>query len=251
MGKRKLIYIFLTMLILFALILALGKSLLGDSDSAVFRIFELTSEGQHLYKQFAIVPETFRDKFEEEILESSNSSSLIKLKRNDDPIGNSFLILRKKDRDLFLRAYPIQIFDDHFESNINVFDSLTYLIDLDVFNKYLVDFELYEDKEIIEKYLQFLSLSNSVKRYVIIDSYLKIDSVIQQFPLVNKNELSKKGNKLVDPKLVSFNESRNKILCWFVNFGLVEFDFTFKDQKLVLVKSKKIGFLGNEYPTCC
>jgi hypothetical protein len=240
----------LVILILVCSILLI-RLFIGKHQSALYKVFEVKTDGYYLHKFLGLIPKEVQERYSEKLLGSSNGSEVIFLSDKSSPINTNFIVLHSGSKEAFIKAYPFELLKKGSASEIDLKNHVSHLIDVDVFNQYLKEFDITGKEEAIEKYCFFLSILEDCESYRIVKNLADIDTIITRHPLSNIEVLVGSGYSIIDLNSFEFEESEEVTYCWFVNHGLVKFNFTFEGGELIKVESTSLGYLGNEFPSCC
>lgn len=247
----KIIKVLSLIILIFVCSSLLFRFFVGEHQSTLYKIFETKTDGYYLYKFFGIIPKEIQERYLVEVLDSSGRSEVISLYDQSSPINTNFIILRSGSKERFIKAYPWTLFKEEFKNEINSKNYVSHLINLEVFNQYIEDYNITGRNEVERKYCYFLSIPDDTYSYRIVKKSADLDSIIAQFPLNNIEALVSSGYNILNLNSIVFEESEEMIYCWFINHGFVKFQFTFEGGKLIKVESTSLGYLGNEFPSCC
>lgn len=239
--------------VLLAVILILGWSIRlihGNTDLALYKIFEAKTKGYPIHKLLLIIPSEIEDRYPVEVLKSSGNSQLIRIHDSSSPISNNFFVLKKNSTEQFIKAYPWSIFNKKLQENIEHENHISYLINLDGFNQYLKDFEIRGKKNAVLTYFSFIADHDSTS-FRMVSSTNDLRSILLRYKIGNPEIPTIQEYELIKPESFKFRNLEGLYYCWFINKGLVQFHFEFENDRLTQVKSTILGYLGNEYPTCC
>ena len=229
----------------------LSSLFLSKSNSALYKIFELETDGYYLNKLLGLVPKDVKDRYSEQLLASSDGSELICISDRSSSINKNFIVLRNESKEYFIKAYPFKLLKKDSEREIDLNNYISHLIDLDVFNMYIQAYGITNEKDIIRKYCYFLSILEESDSYRIVNNRTDIDFILTQHPLDNTDALTSSRHDIIDLNSIGFEESQEEVYCWFVNHGFIKFKFAFEAGKLIKAEGIIVGYLGNEFPSCC
>jgi len=249
MGKiAKYISIAATVLILSILVF---RFIWGTPDSACFKIFSVEMRRNFLYKLIGFVPQSFAERYSQNVLSSYGNVEIINFVDVLSPIYTNHIVLKYDEKEDFLKAYPTSLLSSKYSQDYSWEQHMSFLIDLKVFNKYTRKFRISDRKIIMKEYCYFLSNPEDSSSYKIIENPADLDSIVLDFPLNTKESIIDNGYKIIEPMALKLENSDGIVYCWYLNKGIVKFNFTFDGKRIVKVTSIILGFLGNEYPSCC
>ncbi|MCE7056296.1 hypothetical protein LZF95_16560 [Algoriphagus sp. AGSA1] len=223
----------------------------GGYNSAMYRIFQTSTRGYFFHKFLGITPSEIYDDYTISVLDSSGDSELINIVDNKSSTKTNFVVLRQNSQESFIKAYPWSLFGDNSEKVTDKNNYLSKLINLDSFNLYVRLFNVDGEKSIVNKYCYFISNPNNFDDYVIIQDLTDLEVVVLNNPIDKKETLIGLGFDIIDLSTLIIEDSDGIVYCWYQNHGLVKFHFMFDNGSLVDVKSENLGYLGNEFPSCC
>ncbi|WP_192349066.1 hypothetical protein [Algoriphagus sp. Y33] len=223
----------------------------GGYNSALYRIFQTSTRGYYFHKFLGITPGEIYDDYTISVLDSSGDSELINIVDNKSSTKTNFIVLRHDSYESFLKAYPWALFGNNTEKLTDNNNYLSKLINLDSFNLYVRLFNVDGEKSIVNKYCYFISNPNDFDDYSIIQDLSDLEVVLLNNPLDKKETLIGLGFEIIDLSSFIIEDSEGIVYCWYQNHGMVKFHFVFDNGSLVDVKSESLGYLGNEFPSCC
>ncbi|PZX56802.1 hypothetical protein [Algoriphagus chordae] len=232
-------------------VIALFRVFQRGDDTAMYRIFQTSTRGYYFHKFLGIVPNEIYDDYTISVLDSSTNSKLLNITDNKSSTKPNFIVLRHDSHESFVKAYPWVLVENSTSRITNDYYYLSNLINLDSFNLYVRLFNVEGEMAIMKKYCYFISNPNDFGSYSIVNDLSDIEHIIKDRPLDKKNTLIGLGFEIVDLSSLILEKSNGIIYCWFQNHGLVKFYFVFDNAGLIDVKSESLGYLGNEFPSCC
>lgn len=241
MGSLKMKRVLIVTVILFLVIIS-RLTFLRPTDM-IYKIYQ-NQHGFNFYILAGIIPKEFRDSYKKTIIEIGENYELYTLNNMNSPIPEVYIILCINDQDIMLKGYPLSLLSN--QEIPTKFDKVdAQLIDLEVFNEYIHIADIHANKEIVQKFIEFLTDGQDFK---IIEGQRDIDGLIKKY------ESNRIGNPLfiedefAPDELIS---SPDIITVWFLGKGIVRFVFTFSGQRVEKVESIRLGLLGFENPYCC
>jgi hypothetical protein len=223
----------------------------GEYNSAYFKIFKAETNGYVMQKMLGFVPDDFKNSYNEKILRSSSTAEVVSITSKSSSVPTNYILLRQGHNEVFIKAYPLELHNRNTITGSKQHFEIAQLIDVKSFNAYLRDFEVTHKNQAIQDYCYFLSLPENSENYYMIQQLADLDTIIHNKPITNTETLSNVGYEIIDPAKLEFEESDKSTYCWFQKYGLIKFEFEFKGECLVQVKSTSLGYLGNEFPYCC
>ncbi|MFM8913216.1 MAG: hypothetical protein ACKOE6_09920 [Flammeovirgaceae bacterium] len=224
----------------------------SSANSMSYKIFSAGAEGYYFHKLLGILPSSYQDRYSKTVLDSFDNMKLISLVDDMESSHQNYIVLTSGAESKFLKAYPFELVGVKKEtierSGWNKHVSL--LINIEVFNEYVLSKKLKTKEESIKMYCSFLSNPSDESVYKILFDATDIDSLIAHWPLSNLEFIKATGHTLIDAKSIDFNQPDGTVFCWFYDTGVVKFVFTFNnDNTIQSVDSDIIGLLGNEAPS--
>ena len=94
---------------------------------------------------------------------------------------------------------------------------------------------------------------NRCKRNKRVKKKSDLTSILIKTPKVEGIEAKHEEDDFIDIQNFEIQYQENEFLFWYHSTGLVKFQFEFdhKSNKILKVKSKILGLLGNEHETIC
>ena len=230
MGKIiKIVIISLIMLVVLFRIL--------HNEDILFRIY--TENNKNLYYLLGYLPENIRDNYVKTPYEN-NGIGTVYILTNKYEHGSYVIYDNTKEVD-FLVAYPPSLIYRPKElKNVPISNFVSYMVNLKVFNRYITDSQIREKEQIKSKYFEFIARGS--KSYHIIRDTSDLTFIKRNFTVFSN---SGSTNEDLNPNMITNN---NKVdYCWYINMGVVQFQFYFDKKKIVKVESEIIGYLGNEF----
>ena len=240
--------LFIFSLIILAIVIFYIKE--NKPRSALAQIYFRDHKYDLYHKILGIVPESFSAKVKLEVLEDEYEYSLLRIIDDRYSITSIYYVLRLDKREKFIKSDSFSLIDVQIDNDAKLSEILSYTIDTEVFNEYTKLSGISHKEQVIEKYIFFLSNPHSNGHYEIIEHKSEIDSIVTYRPLETKENLEVVGS-ILDIETLTLDFSSDAVYCWFFNHGLVRFYFQInKELQVEKVKSKNLGFLGNECPVC-
>ena len=244
--KKYRIFIF-SLIILTIVIFAIKEN---KPRSALAQIYFRDHKYDLYHKIMGTIPESFSTRVKLEILEDEDKHSLLRIIDDRYSIKSIYYVLRVDKQEKFIKSDSFSLINAQIDSDAKLSEILSYTIDTEVFNEYTKLSGISHKEQVIEKYMFFLSNPHSNGHYEIIEHKSEIDSIVTYRPLETKENLEVVGS-ILDIETLTLDFSSDAVYCWFFNHGLVRFYFQInKGLEVEKVKSKELGFLGNECPIC-
>ena len=240
---RQLIYWF-TILVLLSSTLLVVRLLNSDEYEAEKKIFFSRENGFVFNRLVNKLPLLYFRLYEEAILENSKNYMLVVVK---DRVYNdfSYIVLKdKKNKKSNLVIGHLGLI--HPEGEIDCINYERHLIDINNFNKYIKISGIDDKQTIVDKVLLFVHYQ-SVSDGLI---WRKIESLsdLSEIPSLSKDMdfISDRINIDSLKQEISF-DNKNYSYVWYQCCGLIRFEYFISERnKLMFLKSKFIGFFGNE-----
>lgn len=245
---KKIIAIFFISVSCIIVIGGVFRLLVGSPNSVDFQIFKSYVRGYQLHKLLGIVPKEFNDSFEKRLIERYDGVEILYVVDKKLSTHPYFVIAKHEQEIEFIKAYPYMLGNSSLEA-IKGKAKVSAAMNLPAFNKYLSQKNITK-RQLYEKYCLFLSRQESISTFKILENADDIDSLLSarqdmRSYLKNFPEIY----TMIRPDEINLTALSDHIVyCWFVNHGVVQFNFSFQDGQLSAVDSKVIGFLGIEVP---
>ncbi len=129
-------------------------------------------------------------------------------------------------------------------SSVTMENYMSYIVDIDLLNKYTKTLGLNSVEEKIHHYVRFLERwDDSVKSIYPIKNKNDLEKVSKIFPM---NTFNPEGSP-IDISQIELDTSNNFIKYYWISYaGLYRYSFTTNKRGELQVESERIGFVGNE-----
>lgn len=225
------------LLLLALIILMIGFRLLHKED-IFFRIY--TANNRSIYSLLGFLPPHLKDDFVKMPIErNSNGTLYIVANKYQDW---RYIVYANQDEENLLVAWPPELVNNNFKYEDQKVDEYhQFMINLEVFNTYIMDSQT-RDRELIKyKYVELIAKGNS--NFYVIKDTLDLRVIKSKFTDFYESNTIVKAD--LDP--MSIVNDPSAYYCWYINSGVVKFSFLFEGNRVVKVHSKQIGYLGNEF----
>ena len=220
-----------------------------SKDTPIAEIFK-HQNNYFWYRTVGIVPEEFKNRFKVSIIDIYNNKKLINLVDTLSPVYRNYLLIENaSSKENFLKAYPPALVNQRDDQDYDWYNHVAYLINVEEFNRYILDKHIVEKDKIAEVLGFLLSLPKDTLSYRIIKSKQDIRQLLKTKPPVNKEFIRSQGYNILNFDNLNLKKDKNVYYIWLFNKGLVEFAFEFSDGQVKNIKSQTLGFLGNEAPS--
>jgi hypothetical protein len=247
--KNRIVKTSIVSIAILASIVYFVRTFYSSSNTISYKIFTSNSDGFYLHKLLGIVPVSYQGRYSETVIDSFDNKEIVNV---IDKIGSShqnyIVLIENKSEVMFLKAYPFRLVgvrDKTVESK-GWKKHVSLLIDLRVFNYYLLSKKITSKQEIINTYCFFISKSLDRTTHKILNSRADVDSLILEWPLIYKDNIFDTEHKLISASDIPFDGKGGVVYCWMVDKGIVKMFFEFNEDNTV--DSEIIGMLGNETP---
>jgi len=238
--KKTLMYIFAFLFLIFLILMYIRY--FSDINTIEYQIFK-HERGHVLSKLLRKIPSEYKDMYKFEILKKNANLQLIYI--NDVYSSDGYYyywidFIRQKKSGM-LCAPPHY----RFRSNNMVTESnyMSYLIDINLFNKYCLFMGIKSFDNVIDNYIKFLYPVGHPEMVVEIRDRNDLIEVMNNWP-IDKNYLDE---EIIEVDHVDLSGQSNLIRYYWVSYaGLIKFTFSFNYRHDLEVNSENIGLLGNE-----
>jgi hypothetical protein len=228
--------------IIFIVSLICIRNFLGEPlMSAKFKVYNELNKNYINYF-LRIIPKKNKNKFIETEIQSNGNSKLILVKDlNYSPPDEYYLFSTSNIIEFINKPY----LDNGSISNQGIKEGadLALSLNLATFNKYIKNLcPNFSDNQIISKFCFFLSSESDTSWYKILFAPDDLGNLLNMHPL--KTNLNNETESYIKNAFQERNAS--VFLCWFYSRGAYEFNYKVENKELKYIKSKFIGYLGNE-----
>ena len=200
--------------------------------------------GNNILSKIGFLPHDFVTNLSIDTTEFSDSYSLVRVKYLKDSDGSDFHILLLKDNQYFIKSYLLKLLGVKNGHVINQDNIYSKLINIYAFNKYVKLSSIQSRDEVVDRFAYFLSNDEA---YKVLENRLDIQKIINpHYSFIEMLTALDKDVKLnlVDSERIIFHDDR--VFIWFIEHGLVQFNFQFEGLKIKSVETSHLGYLGAE-----
>jgi len=215
----------------------------SDLNTIDYQIFKY-ERGYFFNKIIKKVPKYYKQNYGKNLIEKGEYYKITYLKEKWSPAQYFYYYIEFADQPYggVLSAPPHYRFRSN--SSVTMENYMSYIIDIDLFNKYTKTIGLTSIEEKIHYYIRFLERWDaSIKSIYPIKNKNDLENVTKLFPMNTFNPESPP----LDISQIEFDTTNNFTRYYWVSYaGFYKYSFTINKQGELQVESTRIGFIGNE-----
>ena len=188
------------------------------------------------------IPPSYNKYFNESLIFKNKQCKLINIVRKHHPNYHNYIIFSNKNSKLLLKNSDSLYYKISGANNI-----LSSQINLRAYNKYLKCANISDKEKIIDTFFYLFTTIGGDNSYKVV-----VDTLPAYLRIKNKMDLElikMRKNKIKDSLFFDSDKfifKKDKVYVWFKNFGIFQFNFEIKNNKIVSVTDRFLGYTGSE-----